>query len=300
MIHYYKVYGLTIACPIAFPEMREISTPVVIDAEIFFSEPPAWVLQEYQAGKYSSITKDIMWFRLNDELLIYVEYGNKVFVWQMEEDLDPVYMRSYILTGAMTFLLLQRDYVLIHGSGLVHNGNAFIISGPSTSGKSTTALNLLEYPNIQFATDDICALQVTSTSCILYPGPPFQKVCSDVKAKNSKEHYTYLPEPGGKYSRQLSEKVVETPVSVSSMFILTKTHSDKLNTRELSGVNKLHALTHNLFRGELLHIIGITPQKMLQLTTTAKSFPILEIERPDNLDTTQEIVGFIHSYIEKI
>jgi len=42
--------------------------------------PPEWVIKEYKSGKYSNIQNNIMWFRLNDEMLVYAENGNNVIV----------------------------------------------------------------------------------------------------------------------------------------------------------------------------------------------------------------------------
>jgi len=212
--NYYSVYGLVIETFIEFPELYPISATDKTDAVISLGMPPEWVIKEYKSGKYSNIQNNIMWFRLNDEMLVYAENGNNVIVWQIDDNINPIRLRSYILTGALTLIMLQRDYVLVHGSGLVHNNKAFIISGTSGSGKSTTALNLLDKSEILFATDDICAIKTTDSGCYLYPGPPFQKICPDVKNKNKSDRkeiygiYYFVKEANKQKNSVLMERAI--------------------------------------------------------------------------------------------
>ncbi len=298
--YYYRLYGLTVASPIAFPEAIEIPSPNVVDATLTFAPPPEWVLNEYKDGKYASVKETVMWFRLEDELLIYVANGTEVRVHLLDKNIDPVRMRSYILSGALTFLLFQHNYLLIHGSALVYENKVFIISGPSGSGKSTTALELLQQDSVLFASDDICAVRNLTNDTILFPGPPWQKVCADVQARTPNEAYTYIHEMDGKFGRRLSTGFITEPAPVGGMFIISKTSCDIPSIKELTGVEKLHALTHNLFRGELLHTLGITPQRMTQFLDTVSHFPIYQIDRPEHKDTLQTVSEFIIANMKNI
>lgn len=295
--YYYHMYGLTIASPIEFPESYEISSPERVDATFTFCPPPDWVLEEYHAGKYASINENIMWFRLEDELLIYVANGSDVRIHLLCPEIEPNRMRSYILSGALTFLLFQHHFLLIHGSAIVSKQKVYLISGPSGSGKSTTALELLKQGSIQFASDDICAVRNINNQSLLYPGPPWQKVCFDVQARTSEHTYTHLQEVGDKFGRRLTDGYITTPTPIGGMFIISKESCEELSITELSGVEKLNALTHNLFRGELLHVLGITPQRMTQMLETVNHFPIYEISRPERKDTLLEITTLITNRI---
>ncbi len=291
--YYYQLYGLTIASPLEFPEALEIPQPKQVDATFFLSPPPEWVLQEYEEGKYASITENIMWFRLEKELLIYVENGKEVRIHLLKENMDPLRLRSYILSGALTFLLFQHNYILVHGSALVSEGKVYLISGPSGSGKSTTALELLKRPEILFASDDICAIQNVNGETLLYPGPPWQKVCADVREKDTRNNYVYLDEVGGKYAHRLTDDFITDPLPVGGMFIISRTNCEAPSITEVTGVEKLHTFTHNLFRGELLNLLGNKPQKMIQMLEAINRFPLYDIERPEGKDTLAQITRLI-------
>lgn len=309
-MYYYKLYGLTIASPIRFPEAVEVFYPDNIDAAITFTTPPDWVMTEYMEGRYSSLSDNIMWFRLHNEILIYVENGSDIRVWIIDSDIPEIRLRSYILTGALTFIMFQRNYLVIHGSAIACNNKAYIISGPSGSGKSTTSLELLKKPSVQFATDDICAIKIHDNISTLYPGPPWQKVCEDVKINDPSSTYYHLGREN-KYGRRLTENYETNPLPVGGMFIITKNevtdtndtttyNNPPVSIKEITGCNKLNMLTCNLFRGELLNILGITPERMQYFLKCAGAFPIYEITRPAYSNTKNVISELILKRIQQM
>ena len=79
-MYYYRLYGMLLESELCFPEADELTPPVTPDATLTLGMPPEWVVTEYRQGKFSSITERVMWFRLYDELLVYVEQGSKAIV----------------------------------------------------------------------------------------------------------------------------------------------------------------------------------------------------------------------------
>lgn len=286
---------------IEFYEADMIEKPEQIDATISFALPPEHVIAAYHAGKYATILPHEMWFRLEDDLLIYVANGCDVRVWKINSDLDDTLLHTYILSGAITFLLFQHEYIIIHGSALFHQGNAFIISGPSGSGKSTTALEMLQRCNISFASDDLCAVKYENGKVILYPGPPWQKVCPDVKEQKEDifKNARYLKEMKGKYGRKLTCNYETTPLPVSRLFVISRdTECKEVKLEKLKGEASLQCLTHNLFRGEMFHMLGITPTLTFRLIQIANALCIYEIIRPTNQNTVRIVCDLIETEIE--
>lgn len=64
----------------------------------------------------------------------------------------PLAKNNFFLVG-LIHLFAQYDYYDLHGAGLTHNGKGFLILGPSGSGKSSLALNLVE-KGWHYASDD--------------------------------------------------------------------------------------------------------------------------------------------------
>ena len=297
--HYYHTYGLTVSSEISFFEMEELPEQARVDADIVVGMPPEWVINEYKEGSFSSIRETVMWFRLYDELLIYVENGNHAIVWPINPKISESQLHTFTLSGVFTFLLFQRGYLCVHGSALAYKNRAFIVSGPSGSGKSTTALELLKLNDILFLSDDICPLKKVGSQHLLFPGPPWQKVCNDVMEREPGFDYSYLEESGGKYGRHLFEKYVTTPLPICAMFIITKADCPNVRIEELNGQQKLKAFTQNLFRGELLNILGVTPQRMIQMLEIINGFSIYRIYRPLQGDTLKNVTDIIKEHLAK-
>ena len=75
-------------------------------------------------------------------------------------------------------------------------------------------------------------------------------------------------------------------------------YNNNVSLQEITGFNKLKALTCNLFRGELLNILGISPERMQCFVDCAASFPIYEITRPAKTDTKDTILQLIINKLE--
>lgn len=298
----YHLYGLKITAPVSFPEVPETDAfePADADACMSFDAPPDWVLEQYRAGRFSDISRDVMWFRLYDEVLIYVEGGRDVRILKLDDSIAESRLHTYILSGAMTFLLLQRGHIPIHGSAVSLGNKAYIISGSSGSGKSTTALELLQTPDFRFASDDICAVRLTEGRALLCPGPPWQRVCRDVAGRYSGYTYTPIEEQDCKFGRRLTDGYLTDPAPVGGMFILSRQDCFCPQLTPLSGEQKFQALTHNLFRGELHHLLGLTPEKMLQLFALTNSFPIYELKRPAGQNTLARVCSLIQDEIRRL
>ncbi|MCU7959863.1 MAG: HprK-related kinase B [gamma proteobacterium symbiont of Bathyaustriella thionipta] len=61
--------------------------------------------------------------------------------------------------------LQQRDWLICHASGLVHNGQTLAIAGFSGGGKSTLMLNMLENPQVSYLTNDRLFIQPEGSGC---------------------------------------------------------------------------------------------------------------------------------------
>jgi len=60
--------------------------------------------------------------------------------------------------------LQQRDWLICHASGLVHNGRTLAIAGFSGGGKSTLMLNMLENPQVSYLSNDRLFIKSDDTS----------------------------------------------------------------------------------------------------------------------------------------
>ena len=83
----------------------------------------------------------------------------------------------FLMCSCLGFIMIQRNKLAIHGSAVVVNNKAIVLTGGRGAGKSTlsTALRLKGY---KFLADDVAAITLGDKINIEY-GFPYQKLCED-------------------------------------------------------------------------------------------------------------------------
>lgn len=292
--YYYELYGQRVKSQLQLAEAFELPPFEEFDVLIDFGTPPDWVKKLSQT-QCDYLTEDIMWFYLKDMLLFYVEHGNHIRITVEDHSLSELTISSYLTGSAFALLMMQKKLVPVHGSALSLNDKACILSGPSGSGKSTTALELMKQGYL-FMADDIAAIAFDEEHVpLLYPGPPWQKVCGDLLTDSEKKlEYHFIDENRNKYARRLKDGYQSKPLRPTALFIILKEECPQVSITELNGIDKLHALTHNLYRGDIYHRFGISPERMQLFLNLAKELHIYHIYRPNGKDTLQQITSLIH------
>ncbi|MDL2301711.1 hypothetical protein LJC58_05065 [Lachnospiraceae bacterium OttesenSCG-928-D06] len=293
--YYYCLYGQLTESEIELPEALEIPFTEETSVLITLGLPPSWVLDSCKKKEYDYLSEDIMWFYLPGLVLYYVEKGKQITVWKESNKLSDLFLRSYLLGSAFSLLLMQKNILPIHGSALAYGDFAYLISGASGSGKSTTTLELMEQ-GFDFVSDDICPLDLSNSQISLYPGPPWQKVCRDVMERSEHTYY-YIDENRDKFARKLSSGYRVNPLRPKAMFILTPCQTNFASIEELQGINKLHALTHNLYRGEKYHRFGISPKRMQLFLDAAKHLNIYILKRPYGVNSVKQLATIIKQHL---
>jgi len=87
-------------------------------------------------------------------------------------------LRSCILGSAMTVLLQQRGFLVLHASCVVIDGMAVAFLGHSGAGKSTIC-SAFQARGYKFLTDDVMALKIDSQEIMVIPSIPEIKLRDD-------------------------------------------------------------------------------------------------------------------------
>ena len=145
---------------------------------------------------------ELEWFRTNDELVtpdITVRLGKpkggstegleytEQLGWagfavriEGEEQLDihasrlvgrsPHVLYTNIVEPVLRWEFVRRGYALVHSACVVHDGHAYLVTARTDTGKTTTALKLLEAGDLEFLSDDLC-LVTPEGGLLAYPKP---------------------------------------------------------------------------------------------------------------------------------
>jgi hypothetical protein len=185
--HFYSAYGLKIKSAVKLPgfvELQSIEYPK-IDVEISHKKITQRVLERLfgTTDTFSApdcevrVTETAMCFSYPKTGTILVTDGKRVIVDLQpdvyDEDLVP-YLTGYVLA----VLLHQRNYLVLHASVIMINGNGVAFLGAKGQGKSTLAASLEVIGN-RLISDDLLPIVVEGNRIFTVPGYPQIKLYED-------------------------------------------------------------------------------------------------------------------------
>ena len=210
-----------------------------------------------------------------------------------------------LMNPAMAAAISLQGYPILHGSSMVCNGNAFVISGISGAGKSslTTALAA---EGVALHSDDISVVDMDATMPRVAPGYPRLKIDTTLPQYLSLNDATLLPVVTTE--ADLSEKWIsadELPggfhpdsAPLSGIFVLLERlpDQDTPSVTRLSPMAGTLALTEHIYGREWLNPPDF--QHLQFCRQLAESLPIYQVSMPDNLSKLSESARFLlNNYI---
>lgn len=228
--------------------------------------------------------------------LIYVSNGNLI-EYQLLPEADKLQTEMQLMIYAMTDIMIQRQNVMIHASGLVINDKAVFVCGESGSGKSTTANELLQR-GAGFIADDSLPLYVNEGKVFASPAFPVRRLCANVMAEENipKERVAYLPDGSReKYGVWENERYCAEDKEASGLFFIIPEEREDVLMERLSGLESIRLITACLFKRSAYKEHGYSQKLMTELAMIANIMPLYVIHRPVNGNTVKEIADKIEN-----
>ena len=297
--YYFMLYNQKIKSDLFLPEAVSIKPIEPVDIVIELGKPPQWVLEKAKSGQAYHLEEQVMWFYLEGLVLYYVENGNRIIIYRESKSISDLALRSYLTGSAMSFAVIQKDYLPLHGGTVEYEGRGIIISGISGSGKSTVTMEMFHH-GFKFVADDMSVLQFAEGRVQVLPGFPQQKLCRDVVEKNelNPEELIYIDEDRDKFARIIKEGYLTEPIPVACMIELkTSEDVDNVVCKGVTGGNKFHQLIRNIYRGEIYQRLNNSPIRFQMFVNAAASIPMYRITRPKHGDFVHEIIQCIREQI---
>lgn len=227
---------------------------------------------------------------------IVIRNGTEI-IFEQAPDAEEGDIRALICGWGMAFLLDQRGNTIIHGSALVKNGKALIISGASGSGKSTVSLELIQR-GYQYLADDITVIKEQNGFWVL-PSHPTQKVCRNVAGQLDSSLLEYINEASDKFSYINNISFFDRPVKAATLVHLLTGDIEELHTETCTGLRRYLNTLECLFLGEIYVTAGTPDKDKFHCLKLAEQMDVVKIVRPKTKDTLNEIVTFIANYFEE-
>ncbi len=207
----------------------------------------------------------------------------------LKPECNPEYVEQIILCFCLGVILVQKNRVVLHGSGIVIQNKVFVFSGKSGAGKSTLSTALIN-SGFQYIADDAVAIECSEEvkACSGYPQRKlsFDTLrCFDMKP----EDYPLVPDTEDvKYSiKQLDQYYKET-LTLGGLVVITPSEEEDVKLIPILGSDKIKLVMDNLYKKEIYNLLGFNKDIFNQCVKIAKFIDVYVLTRPVNQLTIKE------------
>ncbi|MCC5937003.1 MAG: hypothetical protein JJU34_06960 [Lunatimonas sp.] len=166
---YHQVFGLRCASDVELPAFLA-SDSGETDFEVkIVSQLPEFSNAPTVVKPFSSYNDKEFRYQVPDTATYFVREGKQIWICPATEDWSSILLFFY--SNAIAAMLFQRNLIPFHVSGVLDGDGVWLLSAPSRTGKSTTALKLKErgYPVF---TDDTALVFMENGRCMATPSYP--------------------------------------------------------------------------------------------------------------------------------
>lgn len=193
---FYKAFGLVIESPLPIHQLAQVEEGAAADVRVVerklrdVIDPNA-----PRVGEQSNVVLTL------SETMFRVTNGNLIEADIAEGDSES-YVGMYLMGSCMGAILIQRGYMLLHGSCVTDGRHSVLLTGDSGAGKSTLAAEFLKH-GWKLLTDDVTCIYDTDGVPMVQPSYPSQKLWRDAMDRYDKSgddvHSLYFTEDREKF-----------------------------------------------------------------------------------------------------
>lgn len=293
----YQAFGLIIESELELLAPEVNGTP---DLVISYGKSPIDLDETLiDVGWVKSNTTEAI-VNISDIARFYVTNGNSIVIENLGTD-DDEQIRLYLMGTCMGAILQQRGIIPLHGSCVCKDNKAFVITGDSGAGKSTTAAEFLKR-GWKLMSDDVTPIvedNGTYYARSTYPGQKMWQDTIDRSDNSDRVVKNIIREDDGRQKFQLQAKNSYINTTLPLMYcVYLIPGSETLMMDELLGFAKTDMLMRNLYRG---FMIGDKAGRSNMLKTCVKlgeQLRLFLVARPTNEFTETKIVDWLINQVE--
>lgn len=309
MRYRYRIYGLKVESELEISEAykecaADRGSVAKADVQVRLADMPQKVKQSIKidgrTGNMLIKGEDFVFFRIKDVADYLVQTSEIRVSAFCEVTLHPV--RTFLLGTAFGIWMIMNNIVALHGGAAGKDKEGIIITGESGAGKSTITNKLLSN-GWKFVADDVCALTVSAQGVHINMAYPQQKLCRDAALNMGyrTDDLIYIDENRDKFAVRLKDGYLSEGAAFSQLYEICFSDTEELRITRLDGIEKLQAVTRNIYRREATFDIwgSIPPQYFKNCLEITKNIDVYRVERPRGRDTVEDIMRFIDENTRK-
>lgn len=218
------------------------------------------------------------------------------------EQVDMELVTLYLLGTCMGVLLVQKEMIALHGSTIVINKQAVIITGRCGAGKSTlsTALRLKGH---KILADDISPIIMLDNGKIMSaPAFPRQRICHDtaVKLGIDTEKLEKACTDDLKYNIDISAEFLNSPIELFGIIQVMPGDMEDAVLTELTAYEKINLIKSNIFCKEFYSQADFKPSYFKKIIELAKNIHTYRLMRPEGKFTVERQIELVIDEITRV
>lgn len=140
--------------------------------------------KDYEYGDFYFKNYDTLYLNKKNIGKFFIKNGHTV-LYKKDKDSDLIEFSRTILNACMSYILFQRNNLVIHSSGVEFDDHTVLFVGSSGSGKSSMAYDLGKRANKKTISEDfMCVYENKNDKMIARPSYPVLKLDSDIAVNN--------------------------------------------------------------------------------------------------------------------
>ncbi|BCN29030.1 phosphoenolpyruvate carboxykinase (ATP) [Anaeromicropila herbilytica] len=294
----YHMLGLNILSEIEL--MCAVGTLEEYDVRIIYDTVDIECNQYQQYSNYFAINDNEFVCDIRDVAKYKITGGNLIQI-DLYDKADMELVKVYLLGTCMGVLLLQKGMIAIHGSTIVVNNQAIIITGQCGAGKSTlsTALRLKGYPILS---DDISPLTMVESGKVMsVPAFPNQRICHDtaIKLGIDTSKLERACSEDFKYNLDISKEFMNHPVELFGIIQIVPEIMEDVVLTELTKYEKVELIKSNIYCNEFYSRMNYRPSYFKSIIDLANNIHTYRLLRPEGEFTVERQMELIIDVIAR-
>jgi len=293
----YLVGGIVYKTSIEFPEFVETDLPHTTTVE--YGNVPEELENNFQArALVQTNDKDEVLFTMPNLARFLIEGTQKVTI-QLIDEQRKSDAEKYILTFVLGLISYKMKMYPLHGGGIVHNNEAYLFTGLSGAGKSTTIAALKE-EGFTVLGDDISNLFVEDKEVYIHPCFPRFKLWEEsldlLNLKNTNEYQ--LKSTMNKYLVPVGENYSDKPIKVKRIYHLVEDREGNTSFEGKNGQEKLQLFKANSYKPWAVKLFGLQKDHFIMMNQMLPKVEWFEFKRPKDKSSFKEMKDILIDHIK--
>ena len=281
-MNYYQAFGLTWSLPFLAPELHQLGNrPELIDVEVCTEKLPELLAESKPAGPLMRVRPEAAHVDIPGLARFAVEHGKRITI----DAAGPIdhQCRLFLYGTVSSLLLLQRNLLPLHGSGVLTPKGVVLFVGHSGFGKSTLLAAFLER-GYEMVTDDIAALDVRTEGVKVLPSFPQMKLWENslTRLGRSSEGLPYARTPEiDKFSVSISGDFSPESAPLYAIYALKPRNQSEIEIKSLDHSRKINILIDHTWQKLALKRQNRHLTHFQQIAKVANQARIKRVYRPE-------------------